>query len=65
MVIKRRTNKLFSLPRSLEKKMLVVMRTGDNAPTREQVDGTKDEMRQLIRQETYLEEESAMDRPVR
>ena len=45
--------------------MLVVMRTGDNAPTREQVDGTKDEMRQLIRQETYLEEASAMDRQVR
>ena len=45
--------------------MLVLMRTGNNAPTREQVDETNEELRRLIRQETYLEEESPMDRQVR
>ena len=56
---------LFTLPRGLDKKMLVVMRTGDNAPTEEQVEVTNPELKRLISTETYLEEESAMDKQVR
>ena len=41
------------------------MRTGDNAPTEAQVEGTNVELRRLISTETYLEEESAMDKQVR
>ena len=44
--------------------MLVVMRTGDNAPTEEQVEVTNPELKRLISTETYLEEESAMDKQV-
>ena len=45
--------------------MLVVKRIGDNAPTEEQIEMTNPELRRLISTETYLEEESAMDRQVR
>ena len=45
--------------------MLVVMRTGDNAPTEQQVEVTNPELKRLISTETYLEEESAMDKQVR
>ena len=44
--------------------MLVVMRTGENAPTTEQVGETSAELRRLIRQETYLEEEASMESQV-
>ena len=40
-------------------------RIGDNAPTEEQIETTNPELRRLISTETYLEEESDMDRQVR
>ena len=44
--------------------MLVIMRIGENAPTREQKEESKEELRRLIRQETYLEEKDPMDTQV-
>ena len=56
---------LSPLPRDLDKKRIVVMRIGDNAPTEEQIETTNPELRRLISTETYLEEQSDMDRQVR
>ena len=54
--------------RDFEKKMIVVMRTGENAPTEEQVERTHQEVRRLIKgpsRETYLEEQADMEPQVR
>merc|ERR1719245_376272 len=48
----------------LDKKRIVVMRIGDNAPTEEQIETTNPELRRLISTETYLEEESDMAKKV-
>jgi hypothetical protein len=46
----------FGVARDLQKKILVVMRTGKHAPSNDKLAAAHDVVRELIKRETYLEE---------